>query len=633
MTPVDFTKKVNKIIGGRKIVIDLHDFKLKSLNASVLYNITFDIRLPKEEISEICENYISEISEKLNTQIKVYIKEELINIDKIVESCQDEKFKKELKDKSESLIKDTGTLTKLNSNNILNNVKNKFYKIKNILNDMIEIEKLKDVVSEYYSDNDYLQTFPVARTMHRKFIFHYGPTNSGKTYAALNCLKEAGNGYYLAPLRLLAHEVYEELNQEGFITDLVTGEEKTIIDGSTYRSSTIEMANFVKPVDVAVIDEVQMISDTQRGWAWTQALVGIPANTVILAGSEDAIPNVKYLVEDILHEELELVKFERKNELVVEDHVTTTCKEGDAVIVFSRKRVLELKEQLNNQCSIIYGSLGPEVRKSEANKFREGVNPVVVSTDAIGMGLNLPIRRVIFADIEKFNGYEYEIIDTALIKQIAGRAGRYGKFEKGLVTATDPYALDIIKRAMATKRDTRPLKRFQISPNMEAIKHISEVTGLTDISKVLNQFIAVIDNDRYFMMMDIENMKEVSRHVYKDLPLDIKFLYSCSPVNTKVMNDLNNLYKWSKLHCEGSVITSNDIFFYESVDYNESLRLRTLEDKVKLLTVYLWLSQRFPEIYTDEEIVKEHVQNYNLSIMKMLAEAPKSKRTKKLRIS
>lgn len=629
----DFTKKINKIIGAKKIVIHLEKYKFKNLSVGLLYNNAFSTSMDKNDILLICDTYAKETEEKLNKQICDYIDLQLEEINILLDTLKNNEFRKTIYDKILPLMREDNFQNKLNTNNVLNNIKNKFKKIKGIASDLIEVEKLKTIVSDYYDENEYINTFPVAREMKRKFIFHYGPTNSGKTYASLQKLKESRSGYYLAPLRLLAHEIYEDLNRDGYVTDLVTGEEKINIDGAIFRSSTIEMANFTKPVETAIIDEIQMISDKHRGWAWTQAVVGVPAETIILAGSEDALKNVKRLVVDILGEELEIVEFHRKNELIVEEHPTTSCQNGDAVIVFSRKRVLELKQQLNNQCSVIYGSLGPEVRKSEANKFREGVNPVVVSTDAIGMGLNLPIKRVIFADIEKYNGEDYEIIDSALIKQIAGRAGRFGKFENGSVTATDYNTLEIIQRAMSIKRDTDPLNKFQISPNIQAIKLISEVTGLTDIVKVLNQFQAVIENDDNFVMMNIDDMREVSRYVYNKLQLDIKFLYSCTPINNKIANDLNNLYAWSKHHYEGDQVFYSDIIFYESTDYNESLRLRTLEDKVKLLTVYLWLSQRFPEVYPDHETVKEKIDYYNISIMKILEEAPRSRKTKKLKIS
>ena len=115
--------------------------------------------------------------------------------------------------------------------------------------------------------------YPYARLDQRKIIFHGGPTNSGKTYAALQRLKEAKNGLYLGPLRLLAAEIYEELTSDGLYTNLYTGQEKRDIAFSTHASATVEMCSPSNEYDVVVIDEIQMISDGTRGAAWTKALL------------------------------------------------------------------------------------------------------------------------------------------------------------------------------------------------------------------------------------------------------------------------------------------------------------------------------------------------------------------------
>ncbi|GLE11100.1 hypothetical protein PINS_up023408 [Pythium insidiosum] len=120
------------------------------------------------------------------------------------------------------------------------------------------------------------QLYPLANAMQRRIIYHQGPTNSGKTYQALERLKNAGEdgGLYCGPLRLLALEIYERLNMDGVYTSLVTGQEKKIMPHATHVSCTVEMANINRKWDVAVIDEIQLIGDPQRGWAWTRALFG-----------------------------------------------------------------------------------------------------------------------------------------------------------------------------------------------------------------------------------------------------------------------------------------------------------------------------------------------------------------------
>ena len=190
-----------------------------------------------------------------------------------------------------------------------------------------------------------------------------GPTNSGKTHAALERLAAAGKGAYLAPLRLLALENYEALRDRGLNAGMVTGEEVFGDKGATHVSRTIETADLQHIVDVAVIDEIQMISDPDRGWAWTNALFGVPAKTLILAGSDDALPYVRRAAE-AANESLEVVAFERKTPLVLLDKPVPLeeVKAGDAVVAFSRQAVHEQREilvGLGHTVATIYGALSP----------------------------------------------------------------------------------------------------------------------------------------------------------------------------------------------------------------------------------------------------------------------------------
>ena len=135
------------------------------------------------------------------------------------------------------------------------------------------------------SQNAYLESFTQARLLQRHHHFYLGPTNSGKTYNALIALQNAKSGVYLAPLRLLAMEIRDRLVAAGVPCNLITGEERVLMEGAQHTASTIEMMNQSKPVEVAIIDEIQMLQDPDRGSAWTAALVGVPAKLVFVCGS------------------------------------------------------------------------------------------------------------------------------------------------------------------------------------------------------------------------------------------------------------------------------------------------------------------------------------------------------------
>lgn len=161
--------------------------------------------------------------------------------------------------------------------------------------------------------------YPRARIMKRRFIYHGGPTNSGKTYQALKRLREAdpekGGGLYCGPLRLLALEIYESLNRQGIYCDLFTGQEKRDVPNSTHVSCTIEMVSITRPFDVVVVDEIQMIANPQRGHSWTRAIQGLQANEIHICGGMEASEKVRQLVLE-MGDDFELVNYNRLSPLV-----------------------------------------------------------------------------------------------------------------------------------------------------------------------------------------------------------------------------------------------------------------------------------------------------------------------------
>lgn len=287
--------------------------------------------------------------------------------------------------------------------------------------------------------------FQSVRALKRHFVLHIGPTNSGKTYRAIQALKSAPSGIYLAPIRLLALEIQEKLMQENVPCTLITGEEEQRIAHAQHQSSTIEITNFKDELDVAVIDEIQMIQDPHRGAAWLRALFGLKAREIHLCGAPNSVEFITKLINEC-GDTYEVHEYERQTALIVEQEDFSfpyTAKKGDAFVAFSKKKVLEAANELTQagyRVSVMYGKLPSDTRKKQVELFATGENEVIVTTDAIGIGLNLPIQRIVFLETKKYDGTEERPLTTQEIKQIAGRAGRAGMYEQGYVNSLENKA-------------------------------------------------------------------------------------------------------------------------------------------------------------------------------------------------
>ena len=247
-----------------------------------------------------------------------------------------------------------------------------------------------------------VEWYPGTRAVQRTIYLHVGPTNSGKTYHALQRLETAKTGVYAGPLRLLAHEVYGRLNAKGKACSLVTGDEQ-IINPNAYpennmMSCTVEMIPLNQTFDVAVIDEIQMIGDDHRGWAWTQALLGLRAKELHICGEERTVPLIRDLVGS-MGDELKIRTYKRLTPLkTMSTSMKGSLKElkkGDCVVVFSRVGIHAMKQDIEKstqrRVAIVYGSLPPEIRAQQARLFNDPNSDydILVASDAIGMGLNL----------------------------------------------------------------------------------------------------------------------------------------------------------------------------------------------------------------------------------------------------
>ena len=308
--------------------------------------------------------------------------------------------------------------------------------------------------------------YPEARQQKRTFYLHLGDTNTGKTYQALQRLKAVPAGVYLAPLRILALENYERLNQEGIPCSLLTGEEEFRVEGARHLCCTVEKLNIHHQFDVAVVDEIQLVADSQRGDAWSKAILGLRCPEIHLCGAKLAKDQLLTMIADC-GDELVLKEYSRLVPLQVQSQPVklSQVEPGDALVAFSKRSVLSLSRYFTRRDignSVIYGDLPPEVRRMQYKAFIEGENPVLVATDAIGMGINLPIRRLICTEVQKFDGDSVRLLTPQEVKQIAGRAGRIGIYPVGYVAALDE-SIDFIAQQLDSEDD--PIEQAVIGPS------------------------------------------------------------------------------------------------------------------------------------------------------------------------
>ncbi len=408
--------------------------------------------------------------------------------------------------------------------------------------------------------DNYIDLYPAARLMKRKFYLHIGPTNSGKTYQAIKALENAQHGVYLGPLRLLAYEQYETMNYDGCPCNLLTGEEEISVPFARVQASTIEMVNIRDTFDIAVIDEAQMLTDEERGGYWSQAILGLCAKEIHVCAAPYAEKILIQMITDC-GDEYEVEHLNRLVPLKADERIfrfPQDIEPGDALILFSRKDVHACAAELSASrypCSIIYGTLPYDVRHSEARKFQNGESQVLIATDAIGMGLNLPIKRVVFLKQSKFDGKERRPLRPQEIQQIAGRAGRYGLYETGYYNsfaymnqieagAEDPVedireavigfptsllSIDAPVSEILTKwKEIPPREGYQIMKCDDEIELALELEAQTQDKQLIYDFVTIPVDIRSMELMtlwrDLADLQIAHRPIdFYDLKPDVDF--------------------------------------------------------------------------------------------------------------
>ncbi|KAF2473921.1 P-loop containing nucleoside triphosphate hydrolase protein [Lindgomyces ingoldianus] len=523
-----------------------------------------------------------------------------------------------------------------------------------------ELENQKELADLRYPGEWYPATREYPRTVH----LHVGPTNSGKTYHALKRLEQAETGIYLGPLRLLAHEVYTRLNAKGKPCALVTGEEQRMPEANpTMWSCTVEMAPLNQALDVAVIDEIQMINHEERGWAWTQAFLGVQAREVHLCGEARAVPLIRELCA-LIGDKVQVHRYERLSPLKVADRSLYgklyLLEKGDCVVAFSILAIHALRREIEmktgRKCAIVYGSLPPETRAQQARLFNDPNNEYdfLVASDAVGMGLNLSIKRVIFEATSKNNGTVYAPLKVSEIKQIAGRAGRYRTAEQdigedtqqnddtapvgdstvglddkkpdtgvqhskqqnpsvGYVTTLDQMDFNYLRMCM--EREPEPIKTAGLFPPSLIVERFANYFPPgTPFSYILLRLHEITNIDKRFHLCALKDQLKIADTIQpvKNLSIQERLMICSAPINCKDEEEKDFLRALASCIAENQ---SGDLLglphlpleLLDDPPSGSREYLQSLESLHKLLVLYLWLSYRFENVFTTRALAN-HVK-------------------------
>ena len=531
---------------------------------------------------------------------------------------------------------------------------------------------------------------PLARSLTRKIIYHAGPTNSGKTHAALAALSAAPSGVYCGPLRLLAVEVWDELNARGVPTRLVTGQEARDVPGARHTACTVEMADVgygagtageaadapaspTSPtpsssssarVAVAVIDEIQLIGDPGRGWAWTRALHGLAADEVHVCGDATAMGLVAAIAADC-GDAFEVRTYRRFRPLRLDTaglpNGLADVQPGDCVVAFSRADIYAARARLEAatglRAAVIYGALPPETRRAQARLFNEpgGGADVLVASDAVGMGLNLNIRRVVFAGLTKPTGAirggggvaaaaaaavaaaastsshplpaglapeegarrgrgrpsraSRAPIPPPALKQIAGRAGRRSSpWPEGLATTLAPGDLPALAAALSVPTTTADTPAAALFPELDQLEAYAGRHPGAPLAEILARAAGEARLDgRYFFAQQTSVLEAAALlESVPGLSLRDRFLFCAAPASPRDKRSAGALVAFAAAYAAGGTVPLAGGGHAALLPgggggrgsgsvpaISTAAAMKDAEDAHSIVSLYMWLARRF----------------------------------------
>jgi ATP-dependent RNA helicase SUPV3L1/SUV3 len=319
-----------------------------------------------------------------------------------------------------------------------------------------------------------------------------GPTNTGKTFFAIERMLAHRSGMIGLPLRLLAREVYHKIVDRigAQHVALVTGEERIVPPHPRYWVCTVEAMPLDVPVECVAIDEIQVATDFDRGHVFTNRILharGI--SETLLLGSATMTPIIRALLPHV-----EIIHRPRFSELLYAGSKKISRQpKRSAIVAFSASQVYAIAELIRRErggAAVVMGALSPRTRNAQVEMYQNGDVDFLVATDAIGMGLNLDVHHVAFADDHKFDGHQTRPLTPAEFGQIAGRAGRHmhngtfgvtgnaAEFEEELVKQLETHDFEPVRVIQWRNHELD----FRSIPDLRA--SLDRVSGIKALTRV-----------------------------------------------------------------------------------------------------------------------------------------------------
>eukprot|EP00879_Flechtneria_rotunda_P023857 GHRR01025266.1.p1 GENE.GHRR01025266.1~~GHRR01025266.1.p1 ORF type:complete len:416 (+),score=89.85 GHRR01025266.1:337-1584(+) len=368
-----------------------------------------------------------------------------------------------------------------------------------------------------------------------------------------------------------------------------------------------------------------MVGDKGRGWSWTRALLGLPAHTLHLCGDTAASKLVSHLAKQC-NDPLIVHTYRRLSPLIVEPQALSSLsevQEGDCIVAFGRRTLHSLRRQIlsasdeQSGVGMLYGALPPEARRSQAALFNaaKGAWPrssILVASDAIGMGLNLNIRRIVFAALHKYDGSELRALQPSEVKQIAGRAGRYNSgHAAGYVSTLRPSDMSLLRRALATV--TPPIAQACLLPRFEQLEEYAAAChGRLKLHRLLQKFSNAAQTSDCYFLGDMGNMVALARtlgHLEPLLDLEDMHTWCTSPASSDDPAVMQALVALASQYATNRQVTPDVISHTITSPPATQAQMKAAEELFRVYDLYLWLEGRMaPGVFQGKKLVQERRQ-------------------------